>query len=136
MQRRRMLRGVRTRSLRPIISRLAYLRYENRFQIPCNRSLFRGSANFGFRDEFAVDSPAALVRGAWSANKHVPAILAGAKPPVNSDDGYLTMGGPYEAPYYVTECGAAWHRTPGAVAWLTKLAATLGPKRRTRSAVH
>src|SRR6267378_1029004 len=87
MQRRRMLRGVRTRSLRPIISRLAYLRYENRFQIPCNRSLFRGSANFGFRDECAVDSPAALVRGAWSANKHVPAILAGAKPPVNSDDG-------------------------------------------------
>jgi hypothetical protein len=90
MQRRRMLRGVRTLSLRPIISRLVYLRYENRFQIPCNRSLFRGSANFGFRDEFAVDSPSALVRGAWSANKHVPAILAGAKPPVNSDDGYLT----------------------------------------------
>jgi hypothetical protein len=92
MQRRRMLRGVRTLSLRPIISRLAYLQYEYRFQIPCNRSLFRGSANFGFRDEFAVDSPAALVSGAWSANKHVPAILAGAKPPVNSDDGYVTMG--------------------------------------------
>ena len=120
----------------PHHSRLAYLRYENRFQIPCNRSLFRGSANFGFRDEFAVDSPAALVRGAWSANKHVPAILAGAKPPVNSDDGYLTMGGPYEAPYYVTECGPAWHRTPGAVAWLTKLVATLAPKRRTRATMH
>jgi hypothetical protein len=39
-------------------------------------------------------------------------------------------------PTYVTECGAAWHHTPGAVAWLTKLAATLGPKRRTRAAVH
>jgi len=39
------------------------------------------------------------------------------------------MGGPDEATYYVTECGAAWHRTPGAVAWLTKLTATLGPKR-------
>jgi hypothetical protein len=35
----------------------------------------------------------------------------GAKPPVNSDDGYVTMGGPDEATYYVTECGAAWHRT-------------------------
>ena len=79
---------------------------------------------------------AALVRDAWSANEHVPAVLAGPKPPVISDDGYVTMGGPDEATYYVTECGAAWHRTPGAVAWLTKLAATLGPKRRTRAAVH
>jgi DNA-binding PadR family transcriptional regulator len=61
----------------------------------------------------------------------VPAILAGAKPPVISDDGYITMGGPDEATYYVTECGAAW-----AVAWLTKPTATLGPKRRTRAAVH
>jgi hypothetical protein len=82
------------------------------------------------------DEAAALVRDAWSANEHVPAILAGAKPPVTSDDGYVTMGGPDEATYYVTECGAAWHRTPGAVAWLTKLAATLGPKRRTRAAVR
>ena len=82
------------------------------------------------------EQAAALVRGAWSANQHVPAILAGTKPPVISDDGYVTMGGPDEATYYVTECGAAWHRTPGAVAWLTKLAATLGPKRRTRAAVH
>jgi hypothetical protein len=46
------------------------------------------------------------------------------------------MGGPDEATYYVTECGAAWHRTPGAVAWLTKLAATLAPKRRTRATMH
>ena len=55
---------------------------------------------------------------------------------MNSDDGYVTMGGPDEATYYVTECGAAWHRTPGAVAWLTKLATTLGPKRRRRTTVH
>ena len=82
------------------------------------------------------EQAAALVRDAWSANEHVPAILAGAKPPVISDDGYVTMGGPDEATYYVTECGAAWHRTQGAVAWLTKLTATLGPKRRTRAAVH
>jgi tetratricopeptide (TPR) repeat protein len=79
---------------------------------------------------------AALVRDAWSANEHVPAILAGTKSPVISDDSYVTMGGPDEATYYVTECGAAWHRTSGAVAWLTKLAATLGPKRLTCAAVH
>jgi hypothetical protein len=74
---------------------------------------------------------AALVRDAWSANEHVPAILAGTKSPVIRDDGYVTMGGPDEATYYVTECGPAWRRTPGAVAWLTKLAATFPPKKRT-----
>jgi len=79
---------------------------------------------------------AALVKNAWSANEHVPAILAGTKPAVSSDDGYITMGGPDEATYYVTECGAAWHRTPGAVAWLTELATTLPPKRRTRATMH
>ena len=30
----------------------------------------------------------------------------------------------------------AWHRTPGAIAWLTTLAATLAPKRRTRATMH
>jgi tetratricopeptide (TPR) repeat protein len=88
---------------------------------------YRGASN---------ERGAALVRDAWSANEHVPAILAGAKDPVISDNGYVTMGGLDEATYYVTQCGAAWHRTPGAVAWLTKLTATLAPKRRTRTAVH
>lgn len=41
-----------------------------------------------------------------------------------------------EAAYYVTECDAAWRRTPGAGAWLTKLAATLAPKRRTGATMH
>jgi tetratricopeptide (TPR) repeat protein len=82
------------------------------------------------------EQAAALVKNAWAANQHVPAILAGAKPEVRSDDGYITMGGPDEATYYISECGAAWHRTPGAVAWLTKLAATLPPKRRTRATMH
>ena len=82
------------------------------------------------------EQAAALVKNAWSANEHVPAILAGTKPAVSLDDGYITMGGPDEATYYVTECGAAWHRTPGAVAWLTKLATTLPRKRRTRATMH
>ena len=79
---------------------------------------------------------AALVKNAWAANQHVPAILAGTKPVVSSDDGYITMGGPDEATYYVNECGAAWHGTPGAVAWLTQLASTLPPKRRARARMH
>ena len=78
---------------------------------------------------------AALARNACAANEHVPAILAGAKTPVPSDSGYITMGGPDEATYYVTECGSAWHRTPNAVAWLTRLAAA-APKRRTRREIH
>src|SRR5215469_9461678 len=82
------------------------------------------------------EQAAALVKNAWSANEHVPAILAGTKPAVSSNDGYITMGGPDEATYYATECGAAWHRTPGAVAWLTELATTLAPKRRTRATMH
>ena len=82
------------------------------------------------------EQAATLVKNAWAANQHVPAILAGAKPAVGSDDGYITMGGPDEASYYLIECGAAWHRTPGAVAWLTELATTLPPKRRARARMH
>ena len=46
----------------------------------------------------------------------MPAILAGTKSPVISDDGYVTMGGPDEATYYVTECGVAWHAKAGRLA--------------------
>ncbi|HEY2528456.1 MAG TPA: tetratricopeptide repeat protein [Xanthobacteraceae bacterium] len=78
-----------------------------------------------FRESGEDKQAAALVRDAWSANEHVPAILAGSKPTVISDNGYLTMGGPDEATFYVMECGTAWRRTLGAVAWLTNLSATL-----------
>ena len=77
-----------------------------------------------------------LARDARRANEHVPGILAGTKPPAPSTAGYVTMGGPDEATDYVTECGAAWHRTPGAVTWLTKAVAALPPKRRTRPPAH
>jgi hypothetical protein len=77
-----------------------------------NASWLYTRALVAFRESGDSDGQAAaLVRDAWSANEHVPAILSGARPPVNSDDGYVTMGGPDEATYYVTECGAAWHRT-------------------------
>ena len=102
-----------------------------------NASWLYTRALVAFRESGASDEQAvALVRDAWSANEHVPAILAGTKPPVTSDDGYVTMGGPDEATYYVTECGPAWDRTPGAIAWLTKLAATLAPKRWPRATMH
>ena len=86
----------------------------------------------GEGDERAV----ALAREAWVANEHVPAILAGTKPPMPSEQGYITMGGPDEATEYVTECGPAWHSTPGAVEWLTKAVAALPPRRRARPTAH
>ena len=34
-------------------------------------------------------------------------VEAGEKRPAHSDSGYITMGGPDEATYYVAECGSA-----------------------------
>ena len=79
-----------------------------------------------FREGHAAEQQAArLVQDAWSANQHVPAILAGAEPPVTLVSGYITMGGADEATEYVRDCGPAWRQTPGAVAWLNKLVAAL-----------
>jgi hypothetical protein len=44
---------------------------------------------------------------------------------VVSDNDYITVGGADEATEYVAECGPAWHGTPGAVEWLTKIVAAL-----------
>jgi hypothetical protein len=60
-----------------------------------------------------------LLTDARSANEHVPAILAAAKPPTHSRSDYVTVGGADEAAEYVRECGGAWRKTPGAIEWLT-----------------
>jgi tetratricopeptide (TPR) repeat protein len=94
-------------------------------------------ALLAFREGGEDDERAAiLAREAWARNEHVPAILAGTKPPAPSKQGYITMGGPDEATEYVTECGLAWHRTPGAIAWLTKAVGTLPSRRQARPAAH
>ena len=94
-------------------------------------------ALLAFREGGGDDMQAVtIVKDAWSANEHVPAILAGTKPPVFGDSGYVTMGGPDEATYYFTEFGPAWHHTPGAVEWLAKITSTLPPKQRAYPAVH
>ena len=77
-----------------------------------------------------------LVKEALASNEHVPAILAGTKPRVPPRGGYITMGGPDEATYYITECGPAWHQTPGAVEWLAALATTPKPQRTPPKAIH
>jgi tetratricopeptide (TPR) repeat protein len=94
-------------------------------------------ALFAFREGHAAEQQAArLVQDAWSANQHVPAILAGTEPPVTSDKGYITMGGADDATDYVRDCGPAWHKTPGAVAWLNKLVAALPKKPRASGTAH
>jgi hypothetical protein len=60
--------------------------YAPKMRVPLLRAL-------AFRESGEDAQAVALVRDAWSANEHVPAILAGTKPPVISDDGYVTMGG-------------------------------------------
>jgi len=86
-------------------------------------------ALLAFRDGGAAD-PAALdlVKSAWAANEHVPSILAGKKAPVRLQADYITMGGADEATHYVNAFGAAWRRTPGAIAWLSDGTAHLPPK--------
>jgi tetratricopeptide (TPR) repeat protein len=84
-------------------------------------------------------SPATLklLRDARSANEHVPAILARAKPPKLSENNYLTVGGADEAADYVRECDVAWRKTPGAIEWLITAIARFGQtKRRAGKAAH
>ena len=79
------------------------------------------------------DKPAnlKLLKDARSSNEHVPAILAGFEPPVLNESGYVTMGGPDEATYYVLEFSRAWKDTPGAIAWLIEKTSRVSPKRPT-----
>jgi tetratricopeptide (TPR) repeat protein len=94
-------------------------------------------ALIAFRDGQAAETKTArLVRDAWAANQHVPAILAGTRPPANLSSGYITVGGADEATEYVNDCGPAWHQTPGAVDWLNNLVATLPKKPSTSETIH
>lgn len=77
-----------------------------------------------------------LAKRAWKANGHVPAVLSGTKKPKPSTSGYLTVGGEDEAAHYVEEWGFDWHTTPGAIDWLTKIAAEMTSTRTGQQSVH
>jgi len=90
-----------------------------------------------FRENDARDKRAEeLAKSAWSANRHVPAALAGTKKVKPSTNGYITMGGEDEAAQYVEEWGFDWLTTPGAVDWLTKVAAEMASTRTDRRPVN
>jgi len=77
------------------------------------------TALLAFRDNKGSEPAThALLGDAWSCNAHVPDILAGTRKLKLSTNGYMTVGGPDEASEYVSECGDAWRRTPGAIEWL------------------
>ena len=78
-----------------------------------------------------------LLKEARSVNPHVPGILAGSEPPEPALGDYITLGGADEASEYVRECGEAWRRTPGAVAWLASaLTSRHSLKRRGSKMLH
>ena len=54
----------------------------------------------------------------------------------SSTSGYITMGGEDEAAHYVQEWGFDWLTTPGAVDWLTKVAAEMASTPTQRRSVH
>jgi hypothetical protein len=82
-------------------------------------------ALIAYRDGRAAEATTLkLLEEARSANQHVPAILAGIKPPVISRSGYIMVGSPDEATDYVRECGTAWRETPGSIEWLAAINVT------------
>ena len=85
---------------------------------------------------FRENSPEAdkLAEEAWLANSHVPGVLSGEQPLLVSQTGYITMGGEDEAGEYVKDNAKAWQATPGAIKWLTRVTASLLPKRPRRAA--
>ena len=89
-----------------------------------------------FRENQADNKTEELVKKALSANSHVPAALAAAKKVKSSTSGYITMGGEDEAAHYVQEWGFDWLTTPGAVDWLTKVAAEMPSTPTQRRSVH
>lgn len=90
-----------------------------------------------FRENEGSDEKAEeLAKKAWNANSHIPAALAGTKKVKSSTNDYITMGGEDEAAHYVEEWGFDWLTTPGAVDWLTKVAADMASGRTERRSVH
>ena len=94
-------------------------------------------ALLAFRENEPSDKRGAeLVKKAWKANSHIPAILVGTKKAKPSPNGYVTMGGEDEAAHYAEEWGFDWLTTPGAVDWLTRIVAEMAPSRTERPSFH
>jgi hypothetical protein len=90
-----------------------------------------------FRENGASDKKGEeLVKQAWRANSHVPAVLVGTKKAKPSTNGYVTVGGEDEAAHYVEEWGFDWHTTPGAIDWMTRIIGDMAPSRAGKQSVN
>src|SRR6266516_1420078 len=86
------------------------------------RALALYKALVAFRENQASDNRGEeLVKKAWKANCHIPAVLVGTKKAKPSTNGYVTMGGEDEAAHYVEEWRFDWLTTPGAIDRLTRI---------------
>lgn len=77
-----------------------------------------------------------IAREAWKSNHYVPGMLSGARPPVESANGALSMGGPDEATHYMKMFGAVWRAAPGAIEWLSAVTKDLSPPKRFAGTFH
>ena len=84
-------------------------------------------ALLAYRESNADKRAEEVAKKALRSNRHVPGALAGTKKVKSSSSGYLTMGGEDEAAHYVQEWGFDWLTPPGAVDWLTTVAAEIAP---------
>jgi tetratricopeptide (TPR) repeat protein len=85
-----------------------------------------GRALIAFREGGAATPEArALVASCLEANAHVVGILAGTEAAAVSVDPFVAVFSREEASDYLRRHGAAWRKTPGAIAWLVATAAGL-----------
>jgi tetratricopeptide (TPR) repeat protein len=90
-----------------------------------------------FRENGASDKKGEeVVKKAWKANSHVPAVLTGTKKAKPSTSGYLTMGGEDEAAHYVEEWGFDWQTTPGAIDWMMSIIGDMAAARAAKQSVN
>lgn len=73
-----------------------------------------------FKKEGASDNAEAALQKALKENEWVPDYLLGKKKMPKQLPGLISMGGESEAVVYMYEAGSAWHKTPGAIDWLSQ----------------
>jgi len=95
-----------------------------------------GEALLAFRRE--GDSPASrrALLAAIGENRHVPRLLAAAEPPEDKSSDVDEPGSLDEAILSARQLHVFWHATPGAVAWLKRVAAAARSGRSARTAAR
>jgi len=93
-----------------------------------------GKALLTFRRE--GDTPAArrVLQSAIKANRHVPRVLVNEEPPRGGLPPLFEPGSEDEAESCAHDLHSLWHGTPGAVAWLKRVAAAIRSARSSKTA--